>query len=150
MGATKLPSEWLCCESLPVLGYVGVESAQSSSFGPSSPPPTKNCFLRPAKSRCQNQTMLVATDNSTVLAYINKQGETYLADMCTYLEIHDLVLSLQNNPTGQAHSRVPECDGQCTVQVEKDQINKMITIRRYSNRFVKSGSLLMKNFLQLV
>ena len=27
------------------------------------------------KDQCQNQTVLVATDNSTVVAYINKQGE---------------------------------------------------------------------------
>ena len=39
MGQTKIPSEWLWCESLPVLGYVGVESAQSSSFYPQPPPP---------------------------------------------------------------------------------------------------------------
>ena len=31
--------------------------------------------LRDFKDQCQNQTVLVATDNSTVVAYINKQGE---------------------------------------------------------------------------
>ena len=29
------------------------------------------------KDQCQNQTVLVATDNSTVVAYINKQEEPY-------------------------------------------------------------------------
>ena len=33
--------------------------------------------------QCQNQTVLVATDNSTVIAYINKQGGTHLAELCT-------------------------------------------------------------------
>ena len=31
--------------------------------------------LRHFKDQCQDQTVLVATDNSTVVAYINKQGE---------------------------------------------------------------------------
>ena len=37
------------------------------------------------KDQCQNQTVLVATDNSTVVAYINKQGGTHSADMCALL-----------------------------------------------------------------
>ena len=39
--------------------------------------------LRSFKDQCQNQT--VATDNSTVVAYINKQGGTHSAEMCTLL-----------------------------------------------------------------
>ena len=35
--------------------------------------------------QCQNQTVLVAMDNSTVVAYINKQGGTHSAEMCTLL-----------------------------------------------------------------
>ena len=41
--------------------------------------------LRDFKDQCQNQTVLVATDNSTVVAYINKQGGTHSAEMCTLL-----------------------------------------------------------------
>ena len=37
------------------------------------------------KDQCQNQTVLVATDNSTVVAYINKQGRTHSAEMCALL-----------------------------------------------------------------
>ena len=37
--------------------------------------------LRSFKDQCQNQTVLVATDNSTVVAYINKQGGTHSAEM---------------------------------------------------------------------
>ena len=33
--------------------------------------------LKRFKDQCQNQTVLVATDNSTVVAYINKQGGTH-------------------------------------------------------------------------
>ena len=37
------------------------------------------------KDQCQNQTVLLATDNSTVVAYINKQGGTHSAEMCALL-----------------------------------------------------------------
>ena len=41
--------------------------------------------LRHFKDQCQDQTVLVAMDNSTVVAYINKQGETHSAEMCALL-----------------------------------------------------------------
>ena len=41
--------------------------------------------LRDFKDPCQNQTVLVATDNSTVVAYINKLGGTHSAEMCALL-----------------------------------------------------------------
>ena len=41
--------------------------------------------LQSFKDQCQNQTVLVATDNSTVVAYINKQGGTHSAEMCALL-----------------------------------------------------------------
>ena len=41
--------------------------------------------LQSFKDQCQNQTVLVATDNSTVVAYINKQGGTHSAEICALL-----------------------------------------------------------------
>ena len=41
--------------------------------------------LRSFKDQCKNQTVLVATDNSTVVAFINKQGGTHSAEMCALL-----------------------------------------------------------------
>ena len=41
--------------------------------------------LQRFKDQCQNQTVFVATDNSTVVAYINKQGGTHSAEMCGLL-----------------------------------------------------------------
>ena len=37
--------------------------------------------LQKFKDQCQNQTMFVARDNSTLVAYINKQGGTHSAEM---------------------------------------------------------------------
>ena len=41
--------------------------------------------LRRFKDQCQNQTVLVAMDNSRVVAYINKQGGTDSSEMCALL-----------------------------------------------------------------
>ena len=38
--------------------------------------------LQNFKDQCQNQTVLVATDNSTGVACINKQGGTHSVEMC--------------------------------------------------------------------
>ena len=41
--------------------------------------------LQSFKDQCQNQTVLVATHKSTVVAYINKQGGAHSAEMCAVL-----------------------------------------------------------------
>ena len=41
--------------------------------------------LRNFKDQCQSQTVLVPTDNSAVVAYINKQGGTHSVEMCALL-----------------------------------------------------------------
>ena len=50
-------------------------------------PRIESCLSGPEtlQDQCQDQTVLVATDNSTVVAYINKQGGTHSAEMCTLL-----------------------------------------------------------------
>ena len=52
---------------------------------PTSSQSSQNTALQDFKDQCQNQTVLVATDNSTVVAYINKQGGTHSAEMCALL-----------------------------------------------------------------
>ena len=41
--------------------------------------------LKHFRLQCQNQTVLVAKDNSTVVAHINKQGGTHSVEMCALL-----------------------------------------------------------------
>ena len=68
--------------------------------------------LRSFKDQCQNQTVLVATDNSTVVAYIDKQGGTHSAEMCTLLwKIMTWCHHYHITHKSQTHSRVSECDG---------------------------------------
>ena len=46
--------------------------------------------------------------------------------MCSPVEFHDLVPSLQNNVKGQTHSRASECDGRRTVQVKPSPVNRVV------------------------
>ena len=48
-------------------------------------------------------------------------------NVCAPLEKPDLVPSIQVNSKSQAHSRVPECDGQATIQVKPSLINRMVS-----------------------
>ena len=65
-------------------------------------------------------------------------------DVCSPVEDHDLVPSLSHNIERQTYSRVPECDGRPSVQVEPSAVNRMVRcICRCSNRSAKSGSHLM-------
>ena len=57
--------------------------------------------LQNFKDQCQNQTVLVATDNSTVVAYINKQGGTHSAEMGQHIaqssDLHRLLSSFHRD-----------------------------------------------------
>ena len=48
-------------------------------------PRIEGSLTGPSKDQCQNQTVLVATDNSAVEAYINKQRGTHSVEMCALL-----------------------------------------------------------------
>ena len=48
-------------------------------------------------------------------------------DVCSPVEDHDLVPSLSHNIESQAHSRVPECNGRPTIQVQPSAVNRMVS-----------------------
>ena len=48
-------------------------------------------------------------------------------DVRSPVKDHDLVPSLSHNIESQTHSRVPECDGRPSVQVEPSAVNRMVT-----------------------
>ena len=52
---------------------------------------------------------------------------TLSRDVHSPVEDHDLVPSLPHNIESQAHSRVPECDGRPTVQVQPSAVNRMVS-----------------------
>ena len=48
-------------------------------------------------------------------------------NVCSPVEDHNLVPSLPHNIESQAHSRVPECDGRPTVQVQPSAVNRVVS-----------------------
>ena len=52
---------------------------------------------------------------------------TLSGDVCTPVENHDLVPSFSHHIESQAHSRVSECDGRPTFQVESGTVDRMVT-----------------------
>ena len=52
---------------------------------------------------------------------------TLSRDVHSPVEDHDLVPSLPHNIESQARSRVPECDGQPTVQVQPSAVHRMVS-----------------------
>ena len=55
------------------------------------------------------------------------RGNTLNGDVCTPVENHDLVPSFSHHIESQAHSRVSECDGHPTCQVESGPVDRMVT-----------------------
>ena len=72
--------------------------------------------------------MLVATDKLNC-GGLHKQtrGNTLSGDVCTPVENHDLVPSFSHHIESQAHSRVSECDGRPTFQVESGTVDRMVS-----------------------
>ena len=60
---------------------------------------------------------------------LHKQTRRYSLsrDVCSPVEDHDMVPSLSHNIKSQTHSRVSECDGRPSVQVEPRAVNRMVT-----------------------
>ena len=55
------------------------------------------------------------------------RGNTLSGDVCTPVENHDLVPSFSHHIESQTHSRVSECDGRPTFQVESGTVDRMVT-----------------------
>ena len=94
--------------------------------------------LQRFKDQYQNQTVLVATDKSTVVAYIKQTRRNPLGgDVRCPVEVHDLVPSLPNYIESQTHSRVSESDGRPTVQVKPSSVNRMVTASIFVQVYLK-------------
>ena len=67
-----------------------------------------------------NKIMLIATENTTVVAYINKGGMR-LGSLCALLwRILTCCSRKQVTPQGPTHSRLAECGSRQDIQMEPD------------------------------
>ena len=77
------------------------------------------------KDQCQNETVLFATDNSTVVAYINKEGGTHSVEMCALL--WKIMTWCHRYQIALRARHIPGCNGRPAVQVEPSSVNRMVT-----------------------
>ena len=78
-----------------------------------------------------NKTVLVATDNTTVVAYINKEGGDEIGlSVCPTVENSVLVHQAASNPQGTSHPRPAERDSRQAIQAWPDHSNRVVTSSR--------------------
>ena len=77
--------------------------------------------LRDFRDQCQNRGAFFGS------LHQQTGRNTLSRDVRSPVEDHDLVPSLPHNIESKAHSRVPECDGQPTVQVQPSAVNRMVS-----------------------
>ena len=86
----------------------------------------------PGPSRLQGpvpESNSVSCDGQLNSGSLHQQagGNSLSRDVRSPVENHDLVPSLPHNIESQAHSRVSECDGRPTVQVQPSAVNRMVS-----------------------
>ena len=86
-----------------------------------------------------NKTVLVATDNTTVVAYINKEGGMKSDSVCPTVENSVLVHQAASNPQGTSHPRPAECDSRQAIQAWPDHSNSGHFIQKCSKLYVQGG-----------
>ena len=78
--------------------------------------------LKEFQDLCVDKIVLVATDNTTVVAYINKEGGT----VCPTVENLDLVFPATSDSKSSTHPRPSQCDSRQTIQAGSDHPNRVV------------------------
>ena len=75
-----------------------------------------------------NKTVLIATDNTTVVAYINKEGGDEVGlTVCPTVENPVLVHQTTGDPQGSSYPRPAERDSRQAIQTWPDHSNRVVT-----------------------
>ena len=86
--------------------------------------------------------VLMPTDNTTVVAYINKEwGNEVRSTVCPTLENLDLVQWETSNPEGMTHPRSSKCGGGQMIQARADHSNRMVPPSTSFSNFVRQVAL---------
>ena len=86
--------------------------------------------LKEFQDLCSTNIVLVATDNTTVVAYINKEAGMKSVCLCALLENSVLLHQETGNPQGTSHPRPAERDSRQAIQTWPDHSNGMVPSSR--------------------
>lgn len=94
--------------------------------------------LQEALYLIKGKVILIRSDNTTVISYINKQGGTHSPELqLSNLGVVPVVHSVQNHNTCCSHSREEEFSGRCTFSGESSKNDGMVT-QQHCGKFVVS------------
>ena len=87
--------------------------------------------LNEFQHHCVGKIVLVATDNTTVVAYINKEGGIGRRNevgptMCRTVENLDLVFPAASDSESPTHPRPFKCDSRQAIQAGSDHSNRVV------------------------
>ena len=83
--------------------------------------------LKEFQDLCSNHIVLVATDNTTVVAYINKEGgDDIRLSVCPTVENPVLVHQETGNSQSTSHLRPVECNSRQAIQTWPDHSNEVV------------------------
>ena len=87
--------------------------------------------IRSFQTHLLNKRVLVASDNATVVAYLNKQGGTHSLDNVSYDMASDGILQPQGNfAKGLTYPGLSECDSRQPLSQGQDYSNRMVSSSR--------------------
>ena len=87
--------------------------------------------LKEFRTLCYNKTVLIATDNTTMVAYIKKEGGDEVGiSVCPTVANPVLVYQTADNPQGTSHPRPAERDSRQAIQTWPDHSNRVVTSSR--------------------
>ena len=83
--------------------------------------------LKEFQDLCLNNIILIATDNTTVVAYINKDGGNEVnPPVCPTMENPYLVLQETGYSQSSTHFRLAECDRRQAIQARPHHPDRMV------------------------
>ena len=82
--------------------------------------------LKQVQDLCSNNIVLLATDNTIEIAYINNEGDEVGPFVCPTVENPDLVHQETGNSQSSTHPRLAECDRRQTIQTRPNHSNRMV------------------------
>ena len=83
--------------------------------------------LKEFQNLCVDKIVLIATDNTTVVAHKQGRRDEVGPALCPTLENLDLVFPATSNSKSPTHPRLFECDSRQTIQTRSDHSNRVVS-----------------------
>ena len=83
--------------------------------------------LRHFSPQCNKKQVLVASDNTTVVAHISKRGNPLNRTLCPHVETSHMVQQKPDNPQGKTRSRLSQCNCRRPFQEKPNTTHRVVS-----------------------